>query len=455
MKKNVLLVIASAIAFVLLFVFFSVRFKSPENAMVPPRPSTENQEILQAFQKSINKNTDYQLKYPLTGKYKNPFTFCDIDGDGKNEVLVFYTSEKSGTTTRVNILDHQNGQWVSVLDEEGYGMDVYSIDFEDLDGDKIPELLISWLVVPNTQSRTLTVQKVEIDASSHLQLRALLDQQYRSMAVTDMDGDSRNELLIIWSRNMEDASQTYASLFKMDKHSNLRSYGKKVALDNDVSGYSNWNFQQIQNHKVAFVDAYKGERGMITELVWWDKDRKNLVAPFSDNDSLTNSATYRSLRIPSLSIGNHSTKEIPLLVNNYEGELKKLKNGESLVPIVCWYSVKITGDDVQLIPQDYTLVNVNEQYILPVKPNMGKNLLGVREHTGTTTVYAFRSGKRTEPLFTIAYKMVRKSKNTSAKEDPYSFRIYHGRYTAFGKLTDVGLKYGFTNDFLEQNLKFY
>lgn len=455
MKKNIILVIASAIAFVLLFVFFSVRFKSPENAMLPPRPSTQNQEILEAFQKSINKNTDYQLKYPLTGQYKNPFTFCDIDGDGSNEVLVFYTSEKSGSTTRINILDHQHGKWVSVLDEEGYGMDVYSVDFEDLDGDKIPELLISWLVVPNTQSRTLTVQKVEIDSHSHLHLRALLDQQYRSMAVTDMDGDSRNELLVIWAKSAEDASQTYASLFKMDKNSNLRSCGKKVPMDNGVSGYSNWNFQQIQNHKVAFVDAYKGERGMITEIIWWDKDRKNLVAPFSDNDSLTNSATYRSLRIPSLSIGNNSTKEIPLLVNNYEGELKKLKNGESLVPIVCWYSVKITGDDVQLIPQDYTLVNTSEQYILPVPRDMVQSLLGIREHIGTTTVYEYRAGKRAEPLFTIDYKISHKTKNAADKEDPYSFRIYHGRFTASGKLTEDGLKNGFTSDFLEQNLKFY
>ena len=46
MKKNVILIIASAVAFILVFLLFSSKFKSPENAMTPPGPSAENEEIL-------------------------------------------------------------------------------------------------------------------------------------------------------------------------------------------------------------------------------------------------------------------------------------------------------------------------------------------------------------------------------------------------------------------------
>lgn len=64
MKKNVILIIASAVAFILVFLLFSSKFKSPENAMTPPGPSAENEEILQAFKNSIGENTAYQLQFP-------------------------------------------------------------------------------------------------------------------------------------------------------------------------------------------------------------------------------------------------------------------------------------------------------------------------------------------------------------------------------------------------------
>lgn len=450
MKKNVLLVIASAVAFSLLFALFSTRFKSPENAMVPPRQSEENQEILQAFQSSIGRATNYQLKYPRAGKYRNAFTFTDLDGDGTNEVIVFYSAGTT-ETTRMNVLDRQEGKWVSVLDSEGYGMDVYSVDFDDLNGDKNSEAIISWVVLPNTQNRNLTVLEFEIDQKSHLKMRPLLEQQYRYMGIADMDGDSHDELLVIWANNGDDVSQVYASLFKMDKDSAVHAYGKRAALDNGVSGYSSLKFQKTKDRTVAFLDAYKGEHGMITEIIWWDKDKDSLVAPLSDNDALTNTETYRPSRIPSRDISGDSTIEIPLLTGSAETSGGDLKSNETQVPLVCWHSVKISGDTVRLVPQDYTLVNLNEQYILRIQPNMIHSLLAVRDSSGVATVYESRGGKRGEPLFSIVIK----PKSSVSKTETYSFRVDHGNSVAFGTLTNVGSRKGFTNDSLEQALLFY
>lgn len=452
MKKNVILVIASALAFALLFVLFSSRFKSPENAMVPPKPSRDNQEILQAFEDSIGRNTNYQLQYPQTGDYRNAFIFNDLDGDGQNEVMVFYTSNNSQSTTRINVLDQQKkGKWVSVLDKPGYGMDVYSVAFDDLNGDNAQEMIVSWLVVPNNQTKNLTVQKFEIGSSKRLELRTLLEQQYRYMGTADMDGDSRDELLVIWSNDDNEVSQTYASLFKMDKNSSIRSYGKRASLDNDVSGYSSLKFQKSGEQNIAFLDAWKGNRGMITELIWWDKEKKALVAPLSNNDSLTNSRTFRPFRIPSRSVGDDPAIQIPLLVPNYDSSQKTIKNMGTLVPLVRWYSVRITGDDVELVPNDYTLVNTSEQYIIKLQTGQIRNLLAVRNGSGVMTVYNYSSGKPGAPLFQI---VVREKDKAGSKKN-YTFRLDHGNLVALGTLTDQGSRRGFTNDYLEQNLLFY
>lgn len=451
MKKNVILVIASAIAFSLLFVFFSSRFQSPENAMVPPKPSKENAAILQAFEDSIGHNTDYQLRYPQSGKYRNAFIFHDLDGDGVNEVMVFYTSSTSESTARINVLDRQKGKWVSVFDDAGYGMDIYSVDFDDLNGDKTPEVLLSWLIVPNNQTKRLTVQKFKINAKSRLEMISLLDQQYRYMGTADMDGDSRDELLMIWSNNNDEVSQTYASLFKMDGSSAIHSYGKRAVLDNGVSGYSALKFQKSGGQTVAFLDAQKGEHAMITELIWWDKGKQALIAPLSHNDALRNSATYRPARIPSRDIDGDSAIEIPLPAPDSVTNPKSLKDTEKAVPLVCWYSVKINGDDVQLVPKEYTLVNTNEQYILRVSPGQIRNILAIRDQSGVLTVYNYQSGKRGEPLFSIVIS----EKNKLQREQKYTFRVDHGDLAAFGTLTNVGTRRGFTNDAIEQDLLFY
>ena len=449
MKKNVILIIASAVAFILVFLLFSSKFKSPENAMTPPGPSAENEEILQAFNNSIGENTAYQLQFPRSGAYHNPFIRNDIDRDGEREVLVFYSTDASEPTVRLNVLDKQGEEWVSVLDTEGYGSGVDSIRFDDLNRDGKSEIILGWDLLNDNSIKRLTVNQFNIDEHAHLQLDCLMDQQYNDMGVEDMDGDGKDDLLVIWGDNSAKAPNTYVSLFKMNNDGTITTVGKRAALDSNVSGYTSLKFQRKKNECLAFLDATKGEHGMITEIIWWDKAAEKLCAPMTENDSLTNTKTYRPFRIPSWDVDGDSRIDIPLAMEQKYQIPQTEQNLMTQLPVICWYSPGVSGENIAFSPAVYTYVNKVGRYYLRVPKEYSSKVVAVRDNTGVLTLKTAGGGNK--PLFSI----VAKPKDRMRKADTYSFRTDHGSMVAYGTLTSAGKQYGMSNKEIEKNIVFY
>ncbi len=449
MKRNITLVLITSLLLALLFVFFSSKFRSPESTMTPPRPNAENAKILEAFRKSIGNNTEYQLKYPNGGKYHNAFIQYDLNGDGTKEVLVFYSTPAS-ELTRINILACHNGKWASLVDREGYGSDIDSVDFRDLSHNGQTEVILSWNEGFSQDSRRLTVHQFSVDNGSKLKMNTLLDQEYRAMGISDMDRDGLEELLIVWNRSSGTTQQNIAALFKLTDGKTFLQYGKTATLDHNVSGYRSLRFQEADGTKIAVLDADKGERSMITEVLFWDASAETLRAPFTENDSLTNTKTFRAARLPSRDIDQDGMLEIPLITDPGSSS-NATGTEETELPLVCWYSVSLQGRSIALIPKTYTFLNTEERFFY--QPDAGKehSMTAVRGSAGVTTFYASGRGGRGEPLFSIVVK----DQNAIQKDDKYTFRTDYGNRVAFGTITSAGCRRGITDATVENAIKFY
>lgn len=84
-----------------------------------------------------------KLSPPTDSKRVKSIIKKDIDGDGNKEILFTFKSEKDNHKGGIIVLKEKNDVWKKILESYGEGKVVYRIDFEDLDGDRNKELLVS------------------------------------------------------------------------------------------------------------------------------------------------------------------------------------------------------------------------------------------------------------------------------------------------------------------------
>lgn len=83
-----------------------------------------------------------KLLAPTYSKRAKSIMKKDIDGDGNKEILFTFKSEKDNKGGII-VLKEKNNAWKKVLESYGDGKVVYRIDFQDLDGDRNKDLLVS------------------------------------------------------------------------------------------------------------------------------------------------------------------------------------------------------------------------------------------------------------------------------------------------------------------------
>lgn len=448
MKQRITLIAVAALLLMGAFILIMTRLHSPQEVLSPPNPGGEYRQLQQAFESAAGGATEYKLQYPTEGDYRSAYILHDLDGDGENEALVFYTSNSDESNVRIHMLDNKDDRWVSVSDEAGYGGKINSCSFADLNGDGQDEVVLSWSLIGADSSRTMTVHQAVLPENGKATFQTLSNMPYMAMDVLDMDNDGNPEILLLWNETTNKVPHNYAALMKMTS-SGLSQYGEEAELDSTVSVYSDISLQEGKT-PVAYADALKGDNSMLTEVLWWDGVNKKLQAPFTDNDTKTNVATLRTPAIPSQDVDNDGILEIPASADLPAGN--ETTSDEERIPLTAW-SVTGTADPGVLTPKAYSYVNTEENLVFRVEPDYRDMLLAYRNtKTGVVTVYSTNDGRtRADPLFSLVVK----NTEDMTKSDTYTFLKQQDKRSVFGTLTSAGADEGFTNDSIEQSLSFY
>jgi hypothetical protein len=455
LKKRISLI---AIAMMLLlgaFLLIMTRLHSPQEVLAPPNPNGENRQLQQAFERAVGAGTEYKLQFPAEGDYRSAYVLYDIDGDKESEALVFYAKTADDSTVRVHVLDLIDDEWVSVLDESGYGSKIDSVTFADLNKDGVSEAIFSWSLSGTDSSRTMTVHTLELTGGK-AKFKTLSNMPYKAMGVYDMDNDGIKEILVLWSETAQKVQHNYASLMKMTGRS-LQQYGDEVALDSTASFYDGVYLQEGQT-PIAFVDALKDDNTMFTEVLWWDAAAQALKAPFTDNDTHSNLSTLRASAIPVKDIDGDGQIEIPVAYG-YSGSSgtstlpsKQDADEEERIALNAW-NVTGTAEPGVLIPKTYGMMDTMNRYVLVVNADYRDGIRFYRnQKTGVITAYSVTAGVRGEPLFSLVYSDGRKAKS---KDSEYTFRATQGDRSVSGTLTSAGIAAGFTNEGIQSSLVFY
>ncbi len=298
-----------------------------ESQLIPPDSSGEQEAIRNALDAYINKHTgsgettDYTLKYPSDGQYLSAFITLDqvkehtvLSPDNAtaapeveeetvpDTALAFYRRNAENALVHINLLKRgADGSWSSVADIEGKGESVNSVDFGDLDNDGTWELLIGWHMY-NTRDSRLAIY----DVDNGLTERSF-SAPYTDLVVGDITRDGADDLLLL--SVITGTRLASAQLFSYNANGGI--VNSIVMLDSDITDFGGHIVAELSSAaNGVFVDCYKEQSAMITELICWEDGR--LKAPLCNQTEQINSVTARELPIASRDIDGDGVVEWPV-----------------------------------------------------------------------------------------------------------------------------------------------
>ena len=373
-----------AFCVLLLFVLLSLTFCgcSPtianiDDLMRPPKLSGENSGIQEAFELATAGKT-IQMKTPITGSNRSSYVLHDLDGDGEDEVITFYSDTTDETAVYMHVLNFSDGRWQSVADVKGKGSEVYKIDFCDMNRDGVSEIVVCWSLFESRGGKILTVYAPSFEEESQT-VRELVSEPFTISVLNNK-------------------TSTLGKVLSMDSDLGIYSMGI-VELTPAVSILA-LQSQPAKNDSPAFVflDSVINETTAITDIIYWDKETFSLKAPLSETNRSAFSETARSASLTSADIDKDGQLEIPV-TKTLDGA--QTVSGEEVQPLELTTWLKFSNG--ALSAEQSALMIYSSSYMFSFSETDAKNIAVVNDTAERICSFykRNRAGERGSLLFEI------------------------------------------------------
>ena len=276
-----------------------------QSLMRAPRPTGANEADIQNLldQTAGDKMI---LKYPAAGDYRSAIITHDLCGDSGQEAMAFYQKDEDSTGTNVLFMAKgSDGNWKNIGLFSNPASQADRVCFGDLSGDGKDEAVVGW---GNSQNNTGTISIYYFSNGKMNELK--LNQSYTEMAVADFDGDGRSE---IFTAGVTVGDQPASAHLLRMKENAMEVMGT-APMDAGVTKYASVLTGLVDAHQFGIVlDGVKSANTMVTELLYWNKAKNRLEAPFYDPATKTAKSTVRSTSVVSKDINGDKILEIPLV----------------------------------------------------------------------------------------------------------------------------------------------
>ena len=273
-----------------------------EALLRPPHPIGEQKQIQKALEAyiKIKKQVDkpdmrgnYILKYPKSGEYRSSFVIKDVNGDGKDEAIVFYSLGTENSMIHLNLLKNTDDGWKSISDIEGISADIDRIQFGDLNGDGMLEVLTGWNI--DLSNRQLVMYSLDSGV-----LNEWYKELYTEFVVGRLTDSGRDSLLILHSNATAKTTTAKLMQTEFEKKTNAMVLAEigSTRLDGSIQQFLTPVISRLSDSiNGVYVDGLRSSGGMVTELIYWDG--LQLLAPFYDSTKNRTILTYRDTPLPS------------------------------------------------------------------------------------------------------------------------------------------------------------
>ncbi len=277
-----------------------------ESLLKPPKLSDQQNEIYTALQASIGKNIT--LKYPRTGDFTSAFLIANIDEESTQEAIVFYEAADTVNATmtlRINVLDQNDGAWVSVYDAGVSAQDVDKVNFVQSNGNTF---LVVGFNLAGDSGKFVVVYRYQ-DGRLEETAQRLTCLEYVSC---NLNEDEYTEIFTI----ITDAKsgRRIAQAYQISSQGSVRPMGR-TDMDASVSSYRNITTGKLADGRQAvYLDGLSGTNRYTTEVLTYENGSLyNLLYSAAGEKSFIEE-TVRSDAIFSADIDADGVIEIPTRV---------------------------------------------------------------------------------------------------------------------------------------------
>lgn len=277
-----------------------------ENLIQPPRLTHLQSQVDNVLRDSVG--SGLRLKYPVSGEHRSAFSFLDIDGDQVNEAIAFFTDHDD--TIRIAILRQKGDDWImsDIIPGLGFCTDVDFISVVEMAGS--PRLLVGWSGT-GLDNNLLAIYSYTSGSGEQLSLQLDSRWDYSRMAVTDLDRNGEQELLMLIAADMYGRNVPSAQVVGMSSEGiiDLLDY---TDLYRNISGFHTPVVSQFGGGSYcAVVDCTINTGKLATVVLQYDGTTLQLAAQGADNNEIFRQ-TLRSQNILSADIDDDGTVEIPV-----------------------------------------------------------------------------------------------------------------------------------------------
>lgn len=411
--------------------------------MRPPRLSGENSGIQEAFELATQNKT-VQVKTPTAGEYRSAYVLYDFDADGTQEAITFYSDTKDETTAYMHVLDFNGTRWESVADVKGKGSEVYQIDFCDMNGDGMQEIVVCWSLFESTGGRVLTVYTPRVDENT-VSLRELAQEPITQMLPADINADGRDEIFLMLITTEFGANRTVGRVLAMDNEFGIYAMDS-LELVPALSILSLRAAEAQEGTTVAlYADCVLNESMAVTEIVYWDAAAHCLRAPLTEDNRALVPQTARSASLSCMDVDADGVPEIPTQ-QFYSNAVTAVGNERQTLPLTVWLS--FDGDALQEKTSALMLTGASCAFQLTAAELQSLTVVYEPAAQICSFYCQLSDGTRGDLLFTLSVTST--AKWEKGENGARVFLAENGRRTYAYEITQAGEAFGVTPSGLQE-----
>ncbi|HPD88653.1 MAG TPA: hypothetical protein PLU75_04165 [Oscillospiraceae bacterium] len=321
-----------------------------ESLMSPPK-LTEEQSLLHSALREVV-GEDYHLKYPKAdGDANSAFIFRDLDKDGEDEAMVFYSADSAENDTRMNILKKTDGVWYSVYEVSTSSADVSSVDFAKT-AENSEVVLIGWKISSGDE--------IGVYRFDGLSIETLYTGKCDAYRVVDLDADGWNEIMVFTGSS----SGRYQARMLYEESDTIE-LTNSVRISCPASSFLKVTEGKLtENRRALFVDSQVSEGVYTSEALIYEADTLSRLIPSVKEEG------GKGITVVDEIVLERTLRYSAVLCGDIDGD--------GLIEIPCAYSAQVvttsteetSGETTEEIPEETSEATSEDQE--EVRPEAGE-----------------------------------------------------------------------------------